>query len=164
MPSTAFLKAVARVLKSEGGYVNDPHDPGGETKFGISKRSYPSVDIKNLTEDGARAIYERDYWQAVRGDVLPPAVACVVFDSAVNQGVKPAIRFLQAALGVPVDGVIGPATIAAATAVRDPVELASRICRRRIESYSTLEGWPRYRASWIQRTLDVFRDAVEVAV
>ena len=58
-----FEKAVEFVLRMEGGYVNDPKDPGGETNFGIAKKSYPGVDIKNLTEEQAEEIYKRDYWE-----------------------------------------------------------------------------------------------------
>jgi len=157
----AFLLAVERVLMSEGGYVNDANDVGGETHWGVSKRAYPALDIRALTRDDAIAIYWRDYWTAVRGSNLPFPVAIVVFDAAVNQGVKTAIRFLQSALKVLEDGVIGPATIAAAEASSDPVDLAGRVCRRRVISYSTLEGWERYRTSWVQRTFDVYRVAIE---
>lgn len=159
--STVVEVALARVLASEGGYVNDPHDPGGETNFGISKRAYPDVDIANLTVDQAREIYVRDYWRAIRGDELPPAVALVTFDAAVNMGIKPAVRLLQAALDLPEDGVVGPLTLRAAARARDPVGLASRTTRRRILLYAKLVGFPRYGASWVQRSLDVFRDAVE---
>lgn len=158
--SPAFQKAVARVLLAEGGYVNDPHDPGGETNFGISKRSYPGEDIRNLTPARATEIYYRDYWQAVRGDELPFAVAVVLFDCAVNQGVRTSIRFLQDALGVTVDGVIGPATMAAAGR-GDAKALAGRFLRRRVIGYSTLSGWERYRTSWVQRCFDAHRVAIE---
>ena len=80
-----FPAAVAFVLAREGGYVNDPRDPGGETKFGISKRSYPNEDIANLTADRAKEIYFSDYWMPV-ADALPAPSDIVAFDSAVNQG------------------------------------------------------------------------------
>ena len=63
---TSFDEIIEVVLHHEGGYVNDPKDPGGETNYGISKRAYPDVDIKNLTEDGAKDIYRRDYWEKYR--------------------------------------------------------------------------------------------------
>lgn len=155
--SQAFLSAVARVLAAEGGYVNDAHDPGGETKFGISKRSYPTVDIAKLTLDQATAIYERDFWAPIHGDELPYPVALIVFDGAVNQGVRTAIRHLQQALGVTDDGIIGPATIMAAKSAKDPVGLAGRVIRRRILAYATLDGWTRYGPGWVQRCLDAYR-------
>jgi lysozyme family protein len=91
----SFEQSVAQVLRHEGGYVNDPNDPGGETKYGISKKAYPNVDIKNLTIDGAKAIYKRDYWDAINADSLPPAVRYAAFDTAVNMGVGIARRFVQ---------------------------------------------------------------------
>lgn len=112
IPDSIFSK----VIGLEGGYVFDPDDPGGETQYGISKRAYPEVDIKNLTLSQARAIYERDYWQPLKLDNVAVAVAGEVFEQAVNLGVSQAIRHLQRALvmlGVPVavDGVMGPATL-----------------------------------------------------
>lgn len=95
----------------EGGYVNHPKDPGGETKFGISKRAYPYLDIKNLTMEKAHEIYKKDYWDMVNADSLPPYLRLTVFDSAINQGVGAACGMLQAALGLPIDGIIGPKTI-----------------------------------------------------
>lgn len=90
-----FDQAVGMVLKHEGGYVNDPVDPGGETKYGISKRAYPKVDIAGLTVDGAKAIYKRDYWDAIGADQLPANVRYAAFDTAVNMGVGVARKFLK---------------------------------------------------------------------
>lgn len=111
---TVFDQCFAAVIGAEGGYANNPADPGGETKFGISKRSYPSLDIKSLTLDDAKTIYRNDYWNRVQGDTLPPPLALVVFDSAVNNGVSRAVKWLQLVAGVPQDGIVGPATLAAA--------------------------------------------------
>lgn len=83
------------LMGHEGGYVNDARDPGGETNWGISKRSYPNVDIRNLTQDGAKAIYHRDFWTAMNCDALPAPLALVVFDTAVNSGRTRANAFLQ---------------------------------------------------------------------
>lgn len=160
--SDAFQTAVTRVLAAEGGYVNDPNDPGGETNFGISKRSYPGEDIAGMTSERATEIYYRDYWQAVRGDELPFPIALVLFDCAVNQGVKTSIRFLQSALKLTEDGVIGTQTLEAASQ-GDAKGLAGRFLRRRVIGYSTLAGWERYRASWVQRCFDAHRVAIEGA-
>lgn len=83
------------VLKWEGGYVNDPGDPGGETKYGISKRAYPTVDIRNLTKDEASSLYNRDYWIPCGCDTLEYPLNLVVFDSAVNCGVSRAKKWLK---------------------------------------------------------------------
>lgn len=111
-----FLTAVERVLQDEGGYVNDPYDAGGETKFGISRRQYPNLDIKALTRDDAIAIYFRDYWQRNHLDELPAAIAGKVLNLAVLMGGKGAIMCLQRACracGQPLadDGVVGQMTL-----------------------------------------------------
>jgi lysozyme family protein len=106
-----FNKSLNIILAAEGGYTEGKNDPGGETNFGISKRQYPDVDIKNLTRDQAAAIYERDYWTPVKGDELPWPLCVYVFDAAVNQGVQPAIKMLQHTLNVIQDGILGKATL-----------------------------------------------------
>jgi len=90
-----FENAVQFVLQKEGGYVNHPNDPGGETNFGISKRAYPDVDIANLTAADAIAIYHRDYWQPVAEEISDPTMRLVVFDAAVNHGVNRALKWAK---------------------------------------------------------------------
>lgn len=90
-----FDRCIPFVLKWEGGYVNHPDDPGGETKYGISKRAYPDLDIKSLTLDDAKSIYRRDYWDASNCDSFDLPLAVVVFDSAVNCGVGRAKTWLS---------------------------------------------------------------------
>lgn len=109
-----WATAIQFVLAYEGGYVNDPQDPGGETKFGISKKAYPSLNIKDLTLVEAQDIYRRDYWNACECDELPAKWAIAVMDTAVNMGVRKAIRLMQIALDVGADGVVGSQTVAAA--------------------------------------------------
>lgn len=111
-----FDNAFKIVVGHEGGYVNHPKDPGGETKYGVTKRSYPNVDIRNLTLDGAKSIYWLDFWMPIKGDILPADLALVTFDSAINSGVNQAVRWLQQAVGSRPDGQIGPLTLAAARA------------------------------------------------
>jgi lysozyme family protein len=103
-----FELAITATLKNEGGYVDNPSDPGGETNFGISKRSYPDVDIKNLTEEEASAIYLRDFWKF--DGIDNQMLANKVFDMSVNMG-HYAIRILQRLLsGLAVDGEYGADT------------------------------------------------------
>lgn len=109
-----YDRAFDLLMINEGGYVCDPHDKGGETKFGISKKAYPHEDICNLTLERAKEIYKRDYWDRCKCDFLPPALAVAVFDFAVNGGVKRAIRYLQTSIGVKADGIIGNQTLGAA--------------------------------------------------
>jgi len=114
-----FKFAVKKTLFFEGGYVNHPHDPGGETNFGISKRSYPHLDIKNLTKEQAKEIYYRDFWLRNRCDaMLDKHIASKVFDFSVNMGLIQGGRILQRALraneqSLVEDGIIGPITLAA---------------------------------------------------
>lgn len=109
-----FEQAVEIVLKHEGGYVNDPKDRGGETKFGISKRAYPSLDIKNLTKEKAKEIYYNDYWCEGKCNLLPEQLRYPHFDACVNLGIHGANKALQNALGVIEDGIIGQTTLEAA--------------------------------------------------
>ncbi len=92
-----FRLSLQFTLKWEGGYVNDPADPGGETKWGISKRAYPNLDIRNLSADQASDIYASDYWLKAGCDSLPLPYCTVVFDSAVNDGVSTATYWLKQA-------------------------------------------------------------------
>lgn len=108
-----FQKHLKRVAISEGGYVNNPKDPGGETKFGISKRAYPHLDIRNLTKEQADQIYYEDYWIKMACDAMKPCMAGFVLDFAINSGVPTVTKSLQRALGVLPDGKIGNLTIAA---------------------------------------------------
>lgn len=104
--------AMSWVIKTEGGYVNDPDDMGGETNYGITKRTYPEVDVKNLTIEQAMSIYRTDYWDANHCGELPPEFALFLFDSAVQHRPSTAVKLLQGAVGAAQDGVIGPNTIA----------------------------------------------------
>lgn len=112
-PSPLFTEVVKHVIATEGGYVDDPNDRGGETNYGISKRQYPSLNIARLTRDDAIAIYYRDYWLAYQCDKLPPAYACFLFDSVINHRAKTAVKFLQQTFRVSVDGILGSETLGA---------------------------------------------------
>lgn len=111
--SDRFDSILRKLHITEGGYVNSPNDPGGETKFGISKRSYPHLDIKNLTKEQADKIYFDDFWMAMRCDQMPLGMDEFVMDFAVNSGVPTVKKKLQQALGVLPDGKIGAVTLAA---------------------------------------------------
>ena len=121
MYSQKFEKAFQYVIQNEGGYVFDKNDPGGETKFGISKRSYPALNIKDLTLEEAKKIYYRDYW--IKGrfeEISSGSVATQVFDFSVNLGIRASVIVLQRALrsvgiNVQEDGLMGPQTFSAAS-------------------------------------------------
>jgi lysozyme family protein len=126
-----FERAIKRVLEFEGEYSNDSQDAGGETKYGISKRSYPNLDIRNLTVDGAKLIYYRDFWEPqLYGDFESVELAEKVFDLAVNVGTNKAHLLLQRALravGNPVreDGVLGKITLVAVNSANSGELLAA---------------------------------------
>jgi lysozyme family protein len=129
--SPEFLAAVERVLANEGGYSSNPADPGGATKFGISARSYPELDIAALTREAAVKIYWNEWWLRFGFAQLPAAIGAKTFDLAVNMGAAQAIQCLQRALracGCPVieDGALGPAT-AVASRRADPAALTAAL-------------------------------------
>lgn len=145
----SFDAAFAIVVGVEGGYANDPADPGGETKYGISKRAYPNEDIANLTLERAKELYQRDYWTPIKGGVLPWPFVLFVFDAAVNQGVEPAIKMAQRAFDIPQDGLIGPRTIEAAQNAT-PWHVA-RFMAFRAQRYASTRNYDKYGAGWMTR-------------
>jgi len=155
---TEFDSAFERLIGSEGGYVNDLRDPGMETKFGISKRSYPDLDIKSLTIEQAKSIYKRDYWDRAHCDSLHPIIAFQVFDAAVNSGIGQSIRFLQRAIGVADDGVIGPLTLAAIQR-RETAELIARFNAERLEFMTKLSTWEIFSKGWARRIASNLKEA-----
>lgn len=152
----SFDPAIELVLKHEGGYVNDPHDPGGETNYGIAKRSHPDEDIKNLTVERAKEIYHDEYWQAIRGDdIKQQCVANNLLDAAVNTGVRTASRQIQRLVSVTDDGHIGPVSIDAINGVGRVLNL--RLSLERVKFYTELArantARRRYLVGWITRAL-----------
>lgn len=147
---TAFDEAFKIVVGHEGGYVNDPQDPGGETKFGISKRAHPRLDIASLTLEHAKEIYRRDYWDKCACHLMDPGLALIVFDASVNNGPSQAARWLQSALGVTVDGAIGPATRAAIQKA-NAEKVLTDVHAARIHMMAGLPTWQRFGRGWSRR-------------
>lgn len=145
-----FQTAIERVLGHEGGYTEGKGDPGGETNWGISKRSYPKLNIKTLTRQEAIAIYERDFWKKARCDLLPDSVAYQAMDFAVNSGIVPATMALQRAAGAVPDGVIGPVTLARIKAI-SAHDLVVRFIAERIEWMTDAKNWPVAGRGWMKR-------------
>lgn len=154
-------RVIAEVLAAEGGYSNDPHDSGGETNYGISKRAYPDIDIKHITKADAEEIYHRDYWIKVHGDDLPSGVDLCAMDFAVNSGVRRAILGLQVSLGVQADGILGPVTLAATET--NPVRLIHTLCGYRLAFLHGLDGWARFGKGWTSRVDHVQIAAIAMA-
>lgn len=149
-----FQTCLDHVLRHEGGYVNHPNDPGGETNFGISKRSYPNENIRGMTKKRAGEIYKRDYWDAVRGDDLPYGLDLVAFDAAVNSGVSRGAKWVQGAVGAQQDGKIGPATLLRVSKV-DTRAAITAACTRRMDFLRTLGTWNDFGKGWTRRVSDV---------
>jgi lysozyme family protein len=148
-----FDQCFDKLIAHEGGYSNDAKDPGGETNFGISKRAYPQVDIKNLTRDAAKQIYKRDYWDRAQCDKLPPTLAYLLFDAAVNSGIGQAIRFLQRALGVADDGVLGPLTLSMVSRA-DAESICARFIGQRLDFMTRLSTFDYFGKGWSRRMAD----------
>lgn len=155
-----FELAIERILQAEGGYVNHPSDPGGETQWGISKRSYPTLDIKNLTRNQAKAIYQRDFWSVVHADEMYDGVAFQTLDFAVNSGIQTAIRYLQRALKVADDGHWGPVTLAASKAMSESDQIM-RLNAERLDFMRKLKVWPTFGSGWAGRIAENLRYGAE---
>ena len=134
-----FERAFEIVVGLEGGYVNDPRDPGGETNWGISKRSYPALDIPSLTREQAKSIYKSDYWDKIDGDSRPWGPALVMFDCAVNQGVAFALR---------------AASIAGS--IESP-DFEESVTTQRLQRYAANPNYGTYGKGWTKRALKTFR-------
>ena len=148
-----FDQAFDRLISNEGGYVNNPNDPGGETQWGISKRSYPNLDIRSLTRDQAKVIYNTDFWLRGQMDKIDPAIAFQVFDAAVNHGIETAVRMLQTAADCAPDGHIGPITLGVVTSKPVPIMLM-RFIAARIHFWTKLSTWATFGKGWANRAAD----------
>ena len=169
-----FDTALAHVLEMEGGYTNDPSDPGGPTNFGITLADYANFSktavtpvnrepliyaLQHITLDDVRAIYLNDYWTPSGCPELPPPLAFFHFDTAVNMGIGTAIRMLQTALDCHIDGDLGPKTQATA-AVSDPSKTLAAYADLRRRRYRSLTGFPRFGRGWLTRVDTTFTRAL----
>lgn len=145
-----FDTAFTTLIGLEGSYVNHPLDPGGETKFGISKRAYPGEAIPSITLARAKEIYLRDYWGPAGCDALPDAIKFTVFDMAVNAGVRTAVKTLQEAVGEKVDGSFGPKTLQAVQSF-GPGRVSARFNGARLNAMTNLPQWSTFGNGWARR-------------
>ena len=148
-----FNRAVELVLGLEGGYVNDPDDPGGETRYGISKRAYPELDIKGLIKSQAITIYRQDYWEANHVGSLPRMLQMAYFDCCVNSGGRQAALLLQRTVGVTQDGIVGRKTLTAANMY--PGILYQDFLAERALFYTRLKTFDKYGRGWLRRLFKV---------
>ncbi|MEO1092457.1 MAG: glycosyl hydrolase 108 family protein [Pseudomonadota bacterium] len=165
-----FHKCMAIVLQHEGGYVDDPNDPGGATKYGITHKTLAAwrgvadctpEEVKALTVDEATEIYRAKYWNALNCDQLPAGVDLVTFDFGVNAGVGRAARTLQEAVSVKADGQVGPITISAAQRLA-PEFVVNRESDLRLDYYKSLKDWGTFGDGWSRRTAETRSAALEM--
>ena len=163
-----FPASFRHLLKHEGGFVNHPSDPGGMTNLGVTKKAWEeyvghTVDeatMRGLTQETVAPFYKARYWDKVKGDDLPAGVDHAVFDYAVNSGTGRAAKALQAAVGAPSDGAIGPKTLAAVAAA-DPEEIVEAICRSRLSFLQALPTFGTFGKGWTRRVAEVEQQASE---
>lgn len=149
-----FDKAFDLLIGNEGGYVNNPVDPGGETNWGITRavavdNGY-AASIKLMPKETAKQIYKKMYWDKLQCDQLGFVVAFQLFDAGVNHGNSQAVKFLQRALSVVDDGVIGAKTIAAANSL-DDLQIVMLFNAERIEFYTALKTFSTFGKGWVRR-------------
>lgn len=164
--SEAFVRGLAFVLRWEGGWSDHPQDPGGATMKGVTLATFiawcaaqgrPKPDkatLKSISDADVEAIYRRNYWDACRCDQLPPALALLVFDMAVNAGPGRAARILQATVGATVDGAIGPQTLAKAAQAGGGVAAVVEFSARRGLHYGSLSTFKTFGLGWMRRCCD----------
>ncbi|TIX12259.1 MAG: hypothetical protein E5V46_14755, partial [Mesorhizobium sp.] len=167
-----FQRALALVLKSEGGWSNNSADPGGATMKGVTlanfrryvKANATKADLRKITDEQIATVYRRFYWDAVAGAELPDGIDYAVFDFAVNSGPGRAAKYLQAACGVGVvqDGRIGPATLAAVRAKPAGVVIDT-LCDARLAFLRRLPTWPTFGRGWSSRVVSVRIQAMMMA-
>jgi lysozyme family protein len=145
-----FDEAFDLLIGHEGGLSDNPADKGGLTKYGVSQRSYPNEDIRSLTLDRAKAIYLRDFWAPAGCESVPDAIRFDLFDTAVNSGIKTAVKCLQTAAGATPDGILGPQTLRAVAAM-DGARLSARFNGARLQFMTSLGGWASFGRGWANR-------------
>lgn len=162
MSADNFEQCLALVLKHEGGFVNNPADPGGMTNLGVTKKVWEEwvghpVDepaMRSLGPSDVSPLYKKMYWDKIKGDDLPVGVDYACFDLAVNSGVSRAVKTLQKALGVSADGVIGPATMDVVASC-NPRTVATEICDIRLNFLQSLPTFATFGKGWTRRVSEV---------
>lgn len=157
-----FDKCFELVLEHEGGYVNDPRDPGGRTNLGVTQRAWESylnrsvteTEMRGLTPAAVKPFYKAMYWDKIRGDDLPAGVDYATYDLAVNSGVGRAAKYLQQIAGVTADGVIGPKSLEAIKAC-DPGQVVDALCNMRLDFLKRLPTFETFGKGWSRRVAEV---------
>jgi lysozyme family protein len=165
-----FDRCFKLVLKDEGGYVNNPNDPGGRTNLGVTQRAWEmylnrgvtEAEMRALTPEDVRGFYNTQYWDKIKGDQLPAGVDYAAFDLAVNSGVYKAAKYLQQIVGVIDDGVIGPKSLEAILAY-DPEKLIDALCDMRLNFLKRLTTFDVFGKGWSARVAEVKSRAISMA-
>ncbi|WP_181409713.1 glycoside hydrolase family 108 protein [Martelella alba] len=172
----AFAACLQATLREEGGYSDDPKDPGGATMHGITQETYdryrseeglPVCNVKTIGADEVGAIYRHGYWDPIGGSQLPPGIDLAVFDAAVNSGPQRAVSWLQQALNqqrspalqLAIDGVFGQQTGQALEQVKDIGAVIDAICTQRLAFLKTLPGWLHFGTGWSNRIRRIHDEA-----
>ncbi len=176
MSLARFQTCLPRILKHEGGYVDDKYDPGGATNLGVTlatARAYKldmdgdgdvdKLDVKALTPAAVAPVYHRGYWLASSADICGPGLDYIVFDCAVNQGVGRATKWLQTVAKVQPDGVIGPVSVKSIQAL-DLGKAIKDFARLREAHYRSLDTFSRFGKGWLNRLAEVQAKALEDAI
>ena len=162
--SKNFQKSLKRVLKHEGGYVNHPSDPGGETNFGITKSTARSYgyhgSMRTIPMTVVEKIYKSQYWDAMSCENFDFALAYQLFDAAVNHGLLNARKILQRTIKVKDNGIIGAVSLAAIRQL-DTADLVQMFNAERISFYTRISTFPTFGRGWMNRMVDNLRYAVE---
>jgi lysozyme family protein len=167
MSTGNFKHCLELLLASEGGWVNHPSDPGGETNLGVTKRvweeyvGHPVESLKKLTKDNVAPLYEQKYWRPCYGEVLPRGLDFLVFSMGVNAGTGRSVKLLQSSLGCVADGIIGPRTRELISA-SDVSKLISKFSETRREYYQALKTFPVFGKGWIARVDREKEEALEM--
>ena len=153
-----FDTAFDLLLDHEGGFSDHAADPGGKTRYGtteaVARQAGYTGDMRELPVEVAKQIYLERYWKPISADDLPPGIRYTVFDAAVNSGPRQAVRWLQRALGVPDDGILGPRTLTAAYA-QNADALRARLLAQRLRFMVSLDNWPAFSRGWARRIADL---------
>ncbi len=156
MSAENLERSVELVFGHEGGYVNNPKDPGGPTKYGITLKTLSAwrgkactaSDVRALSLPEASQILRKQYWAPIRGDDLPSGLDHALFDYAVNSGPAQAVKTLQRCLGVNADGIMGAQTLNAIASKQEPVALIDALCNQRLKFLRGLKTWWDFRKGW----------------
>jgi lysozyme family protein len=158
--------SLALILKSEGGFVNHPSDPGGMTNLGVTKKAWEAyvghpvdeAEMRALTPEIVAPFYKARYWDACKCDQLPIGIDYAVFDFAVNAGVSRASKTMQTALGTAADGIVGPATLGVAVNA-DPDHFLEKFSAAKEQFYRNLPTFEHFGKGWLRRVSEVKQTA-----